>query len=280
MITKDQWQEIEALEQTCNELENIHLKLNWDMLRSRRPEQNEDFVAVRDKRIVGFLGLYIFGKKVEVCGMVHPDYRRQGIFTSLLMEALPPERTAHFTEILLNSPANSTSAKSFLNSISVTFAISEYQMTCSRARMDNLVAAPEGPASLRPAKPDDKRVLTQLDVLAFDYSQLAADQYYEATINEPSSVTYIIEYQGKTAGKVRLVYEGKVSWIYGFAIFPEFRSQGIGGHVLRLLISQETAEGKDLKLEVALNNPKAMKLYESVGFQITEVQDYYLYDLK
>ncbi|WP_068617292.1 GNAT family N-acetyltransferase [Paenibacillus tuaregi] len=279
MITKQQWMEIEQLERICNKLENIQLKLNWDMLRTRKPDQQDDYIAIRDERIVGFLGLYHFGKKMEVCGMVHPEYRRQGIFTSLLGQALPQAKRMQYHEILLNAPANSASAKGFLSSLQVEYSFSEYQMTYYRQNTEAQKAAhPENePAILRQASPEDRADLTALDVKCFDYSEFAAEQYYEATINEPDSVTYIIESGGSTAGKVRLVFEDTVSWIYGFAIYPKFRGQGIGRYILTRLIAQETAAGRDLRLEVALNNPRAMKLYESVGFIPTGVQDYYLY---
>ncbi|USB34853.1 GNAT family N-acetyltransferase [Paenibacillus sp. YPG26] len=274
MITHTQWGQIAELEQICNAHDGIHLKLNWDMLRTRREDQHDDYVAVRSGRIVGYLGLYCFGHKIEACGMVHPDYRRQGLFSSLLGQAFTRERRESVEEILLNAPANSLSAKGLLQSLDVQFAFSEYQMTCSRQN-DNYKVQPSSSAALRPAVSLDRADLIKLDELCFDYPQHAAEQYYEATIDIPNSVTYIIEADGRTAGKVRVVHEAEVSWIYGLAIYPEYRRQGLGRDTLKQLIQQAAISGRSLRLEVALNNPGAMKLYKSVGFQITEVQDYY-----
>ncbi|MNX42730.1 ribosomal-protein-alanine N-acetyltransferase [compost metagenome] len=276
MITNTQWGQIAELEQVCNRHDGIHLKLNWDMLRSRRPVQHDDYIVIRNGSIVGFLGLYCFGKKIEVCGMVHPDYRRQGHFTSMLEQSLPRERRESLEEILLNAPANSLSAKGLLKSLDVQFAFSEYQMTYFQGTEESKIHHPSS-ANLRPAAHSDRADLVRLDVLCFDYSINAAEQYYEATIDAPDSVTYIIEAGESTAGKVRIVHEAEISWIYGLAIYSEFRRQGLGRDVIQQLIQQETLSGRSLRLEVALNNPAAMKLYESVGFQITEVQDYYHY---
>ena len=44
--------------------------------------------------------------------------------------------------------------------------------------------------------------------------------------------------------------------------------------MLKQIIDQE--KERDICLEVAVKNPKALKLYERVGFQVTEMQDYYL----
>lgn len=64
-------------------------------------------------KLVGFLGLYDFGNKAEMCGMVHPDYRRQGIFTKLLEEAIRSAVERNYKVILLNSPAQSHSGTEF-----------------------------------------------------------------------------------------------------------------------------------------------------------------------
>ncbi|WP_433946526.1 GNAT family N-acetyltransferase [Paenibacillus sp. SN-8-1] len=274
MITNTQWSQIAELEQVCNLHDGIHLKLNWDMLRTRTPEQHDDYIVARNGRIVGYLGLYCFGKKIELCGMVHPDYRRQGLFSSMLEQALPRERREGLKEILLNAPANSLSAKELLKSLDVQFAFSEYQMTYL-CRNEHSIAPLPSSAALRPASHSDRADLIRLDELCFDYSKYAAEQYYEATIDAPDSVTYIIEASGRTAGKVRIVHEAEISWIYGLAIYPEYRRQGHARDTLQQLIHQETLSGRSLRLEVALNNPAAMKLYEAVGFQITEIQDYY-----
>ncbi|RUT36002.1 GNAT family N-acetyltransferase [Paenibacillus zeisoli] len=278
MLTNTQWDQIAELEQICNHHDGIHLKLNWDMLKARRPDQKDDYFVIRDEHIVGFLGLYCFGKKIEVCGMVHPDYRRQGLFSSMLEQALPRERREGLEEILLNAPANSISAKGLLQSLDVQFAFSEYQMTYLGDNEKPPKYVPGSPsAHLRPAIRSDRADLIRLDEVCFDYSKYAAEQYYEATLDAPDSVTYIIEAGDRTAGKVRLVYEDEISWIYGLAIYPEYRRQGIARQVLQQLLEQETLSGHGIRLEVALNNPAAMKLYQSVGFQVTEVQDYYRY---
>lgn len=280
MLTNTLWDQIAELEHICNRHDGIHLKLNWDMLRARRPDQNDDYYVLRDGRIVGFLGLYCFGKKLEVCGMVHPDYRRQGLFSSLLEQALSGDRTKDLEEVLLNAPANSVSAKGLLKSLDVQYAFSEYQMTCFG---DNEVPQIQVPGStlahLRPADRSDRADLIRLDELCFNYPHSAAEEYYEATIEAPDSVTYIIEAGGRTAGKVRIVHEAEVSWIYGLAVFPEYRRQGLARSALQQLIQQSALMGHCLRLEVALNNPAAMNLYESVGFEITEVQDYYRHTL-
>ena len=84
MLTKEELFAIKTLQEICEKEDSLQLKLNFDMLESRSGNRKEDFFHFEDGKLVGFLGSYYFGNKVEICGMVHPNYRRRGIFTSLL----------------------------------------------------------------------------------------------------------------------------------------------------------------------------------------------------
>ncbi|MBG9653893.1 hypothetical protein [Cytobacillus firmus] len=68
MLTKKQLDDIRSLQQISEETENIELKLNWDTLKSRPADEKN----------------LHYGKS----GMVRPDHRRKGIFTSLFNEAV------------------------------------------------------------------------------------------------------------------------------------------------------------------------------------------------
>ena len=63
-----------------------------------------DFSHYENEALIGFLAIYQFGAKYEICGMVHPSNRRQGIFTGLFNDAL--EVIPHDAKkILINAPA-------------------------------------------------------------------------------------------------------------------------------------------------------------------------------
>ena len=77
MLTKEGLFAIKMLQEICEKEDSIQLKLNFDMLESRSGNRKEDFFHFEDGKLVGFLGSYYFGNKVEICGMVHPNYRRR-----------------------------------------------------------------------------------------------------------------------------------------------------------------------------------------------------------
>ena len=76
-----------SLQNACEKVDSIELKLNWEMLR-QRVDQSMDFFYEENGELVAYLALYGFGSTVEVCGMVMPDERRNHYFSKLWREAL------------------------------------------------------------------------------------------------------------------------------------------------------------------------------------------------
>jgi ribosomal protein S18 acetylase RimI-like enzyme len=269
MLTIRQLKEIKELQDICEKHENFSLKLNWDMLKSRDIESKTDFFTYQDDRLTGFLALYPFGTKMEVCGMVHPEHRQQGIFTGLLKQA--EKQLANASEILLNAPAESYAAKHLFKTLPCTYSFTEHQMKYFHS---DILSEKEG-VEIREALPGDAEICILLDVLCFSLSKEDATLFYEQTASDQEQALFIIEYNGVPAGKVRIQTDGKESWIYGFAILPEFQRRGIGRSVLSRIIRQERKQGRDIFLEVAAENNNALTLYTSCGFIPLESQDYY-----
>ena len=64
--------------------------------------------------------------------------------------------------------------------------------------------------------------------------------------------------------------------IYGFAIDPAWQGRGIGSDVLRRICRLLMDEGaRQVGLEVAVDNDRALGLYTSTGFTEVTTEDYY-----
>ncbi|MGG1613298.1 GNAT family N-acetyltransferase [Paenibacillus sp. FSL K6-2441] len=271
------WADVEALQQRVEQHDGIALKLNWDTLHSRKEESAADLVEFREGQLVAFLGLYPFGSTLEVCGMVHPDYRRQGIFTSLLRRGLNTATLGSYPKILLNGPGNSDSAKQFLAAYPCRFEFSEYQMKYTPEA--TAVNAPSRTAqiTLRSAEAADRPLLARLDQEGFNLAAEETRLFYEKLTEEEIRQNELIVHEGEAVGKIRVSHREREAWIYGFVVTSSHRGQGIGGTALRQVVERERAKGFDVWLEVALNNPQAKKLYEQAGFRVCRSQDYYAY---
>ncbi|WP_059173671.1 GNAT family N-acetyltransferase [Bacillus sp. FJAT-27445] len=272
MLAEWQLEGIKKLQSLCEEEGGFQLKLNWDMLSARTEGKKEDFFYYESGQLVGFVGLYGFGNKVELCGMVHPEYRRKGIFTALLKEAIEEAKNRGARQILLNAPADSRSAKDFLESLSTRFYVTEYQM-----KWDGTSPPSCDGIRLRPSTDEDERLEIRLEVECFGFSEQEAAAYHKELKANSIENFYIVEANGEPVGKMRVDHPNDEAWIYGFAVLPEYQGKGIGRKALSWIISEEAKAGRPLFLEVEAKNAHALGLYESCGFQSYHAQDYYEY---
>ena len=87
-LTETEVTAIEQLIATCNNYEGLHMRLDVGALRQRQGNETNDFLYFEDGILAGYLFVEGWGgRDREVAGMVHPNYRRSGIFSSLLAAA-------------------------------------------------------------------------------------------------------------------------------------------------------------------------------------------------
>lgn len=277
MPTAETLKDIKELQQRCEEYEGISLKLNWDMLSQTSAFGDcESLVTYEDELLVGFLGLYNFGSEMEVCGMVRPGYRRRGIFTSLWNQAQTIIKRKNVSTLLLNAPAASSSGTAFLQSLPLHFHHAEYQMKWDEGSLSSAeTSSATGTVLLRPAQADETHILIKLDCGGFDMTSEEAVKYYDLQNQEGAEEHIMIEMDGQPVGKMRLWTENNESWICGLTVNEKLRGQGIGRSALLQTIERERKNYNGVNLEVSLDNPNALKLYESCGFVVQNKQDYF-----
>ncbi|WP_339229005.1 GNAT family N-acetyltransferase [Oceanobacillus sp. FSL K6-2867] len=221
MLTKEYLHDIKRLQLLCEANDQITLKLNWDMLQNRETDEKNDFFLYDNNEFIAFLGLYGFGNKAEICGMVKPEYRRKGIFSKLLDEALEVCKTRKYKEVLLNAPAASATAKSFLKAIPCEHSSTEYQMKWSFMELHE-----EKDVLIRTSLTDqDLKAEIQLDISCFDFMEDEAVDYNRRIRKDGNQQFFIIESDEKIVGKIRVAHEGKEARIYGFLFFLNFREK-------------------------------------------------------
>jgi ribosomal protein S18 acetylase RimI-like enzyme len=275
VLTKKQLDDIHSLQQICEEAENIKLKLNWDTLKSRPADEKSDYFHYdKSGNLLGFLALYSFGP-VELCGMVHPDHRRKGIFCSLFNEAA--KQLTEASKLLINAPAASESAKGFIKSFPCTYSFSEYQM---KRYKSSKIGAINPEVTMRKAVSSDMNFINHLDTVCFNIPKEEAEAFNNKHLDCENEKTFIIEYKRVKSGKIRVQTEEDAAWIYGFAVDPAFQRKGIGRSALTNVVNLQHSRGFNwVHLEVAAENDHALSLYKSCGFEPYGTQDYYEFDL-
>ncbi|OQB24134.1 MAG: Acetyltransferase YpeA [Firmicutes bacterium ADurb.Bin182] len=261
---------IRELETACRKNEKLCMKLNYDMLEERTADERNDFFCCKDELLTGYLGLYGFGAHVELTGMVHPEYRRQGIFRTLFQSAKDECIKRGVKRLLLITEKDNAPGLGFCLSTGARYSFSEYRMVFSKK--DVQIHSGHG-LVIRKAGQEDRAELALLDEICFKRINEDTDTKKE---DEKGRNVYIAELEGKVIGKVGIAQEDEAGYVFGFCIDPAFRRRGYGRSLLTYVMSMLISDGfSTIILEVETENENALYLYESCGFQRATVYDYY-----
>ena len=80
----------------------------------------------------------------------------------------------------------------------------------------------------------------------------------------------IIEREGRPAGALWLQSKPDSIYVHELQVLPEHQGRGIGTAVVRLLIDGASSRNVSVTLSVLAANPRAKRLYERLGFEVTE----------
>ncbi|MFB1081662.1 GNAT family N-acetyltransferase [Jeotgalibacillus sp. JSM ZJ347] len=263
--------EVTVLKTICEQFDGVQLKLNENTIESGQGVKI--FLHTESGQLIGFLGVYELGATAEVCGMVHPDFRRQGIFTALLTKAFRFMSEAGYKTVLLNTPASSASGQAFIQKTDAVYKMTEYQMKWDQT----VIAVPSEKLTLRKAQPADRAFQIDLDADGFSIPREEVEQFFDGESANESTTSYMIEWEGQPAGKLRVHVMNDQYWLYGFVVSNSLRGKGIGKNALLSVLHLLQEDGREIHLEVEAENKGPLKLYESCGFQVYHAQDYYTY---
>ncbi|WP_298845985.1 GNAT family N-acetyltransferase [Clostridium sp.] len=293
---------IRSLCAICYKKQKTYLKLELDLKRSQRKKITKDeafleFLYYENKILVGYLGVCNFGgNSVEISGMVHPDFRRRGIFRKLYLMAKEEWQKISQAEILVLCDHTSISGLTFINSIGGEYVSSEYKMGLNRKNLEANINNKQENSSLvklRLATIEDAAEIDSQTSIYFGKPQNEIDDTavnMDKVVNEGKEalensfiqqgnnfISYMALLKEEIIGKVHISIINKEGFIYGFGMLPAFRGKGYGREVL--LATLDILREKDVDnvfLEVARQNKNALGLYESCGFEEVSVMDYYV----
>jgi ribosomal protein S18 acetylase RimI-like enzyme len=293
-MSEEQLEAVERLEAAC--AGDGRLKLEWPTLRTRPTEgPARDFLFAGesnrdgddDGEIVGFLGLYNFGPGLtEICGMVRPDRRRQGIFTALLTAAegsvMKYEKPAPDgrLERLLVVDRRSESGQGFAAARRGTIEHSEYEMVRVESTIDLEQFRRYDELGVRPARESDRRVLSTVLASAFSTGEDVATDLADRLVSIEGTTAVV--WRGAPVGMLRAAVTGSgdeaSAEVSGFAIAEEYRGRGFGHQVLAEVLETLDRSGvSKVSLDAATNNARALGLYLDLGFEQVGAMDYYAY---
>jgi ribosomal protein S18 acetylase RimI-like enzyme len=267
--------EIEALANACNVYEQLDLKLNWNMLRSRPRNETNDFLYYDQGELVGYLALFSFNaREAEVSGMVLPQRRRQGIFTTLLEAARKECRQRRLPALLFIIEHTSASGQSLAISLHSQYEHSEYKMILEK--IISSVQFSHTPLQFRQAQPEDIPALKHITAVSFGMPDGEVDWYTEKKMHDLSCLYYVAFVDDICVGKIDVIFRDREAFILGFGVLPAYQRRGYGRQILLQTLQMIQKKGDyQVMLEVESKNEHALELYLSCGFKQTARYDYY-----
>jgi ribosomal protein S18 acetylase RimI-like enzyme len=269
-LSPDQLEAIAELERRVVAHDGGRLKLEWGRLRRRSGERAEDVLAWDDGRLVGFTGLYGPGApQIELAGMVDPAHRRREIGGRLLDAALVLSAAAGAREPLLIVPRQSAGGRTLAEHHGARLDHSEHALVLRGEPTEG----PRDPRlSIRIAERRDLPAIMALMSSGFGFAP--PDTAERMTAEGVRS--FVVEREGRVIGTLRAQLEGDTAGVYGFAVDPHWRGQGIGSDALRRTCRELRERGaRTVGLEVEVENDRALHLYTSLGFEPVITEDYW-----
>lgn len=283
-LTDEMAVQITALEKSCVDYDGIALKLEREYKLACAKEANEanaesneknEFFAWFGDRLVGYIGICGFGgSTMEVNGMVEPDFRKHGIFTSLF-ESVKEEWLRRSTlPMLLLTDRKSTEGQAFVRKTGAVHAHSEFEMFLDTNK--NTVSSTSERIILRKATNEDAKDVAYQNGIYFGESMEDKPLIMPEEEAKRGLTIYIAEVGQNVIGKVNLQRTGDLGAIFGLGVLPEFRGRGLGRALLLTAIETFKMEGYEkVMLQVEAMNDTALSLYLSCGFEVTSTMDYF-----
>jgi RimJ/RimL family protein N-acetyltransferase len=84
----------------------------------------------------------------------------------------------------------------------------------------------------------------------------------------PDSVTSVITAYGVDVGRLRVVRTSDLVELAGLQLLPAHQGRGIGTRIVRDLMAEASASGREFGLSVEQDNPRARAMYERLGLVV------------
>ncbi len=275
--------EIRELESLCNKHDNTHYQLFLE--NTLNEDRNMDFIFVyRDKgKIISMMLLFFPDiKEVKLYGFTNPDYRRNGLFTSLFNKVRDSFNTCLNSSYLFSCDQDSESGMNFINKMDTELKEIEYMMELDRDHFKEYINSKrkkEYQIKMEYGSMDQLNDISLISCSVYGEDNHKSSDFVSQTIKSDNKEQMIGVKNGKILGVCTFGTEDDFVIISGMGIDPVFQGKGYGRELLdQVLLSAVKKYKCSIKLEVSSINNKALNLYKSVGFIQNESYGYYRYN--
>ena len=246
--------------------------------------QEDIFVAEFDGELVGDLSIILEPEiqRALLEGRVHPQHRRKGIATELFSRGLQRVRECGIKSAQVSVLETNDTARDFLSHLAFNFIRYFLEMQLDMQRVQ-LPRPEQGATSSRRLRSGEEVLLTALQNRCFAgtwgfHPNTTEEIAYRLNMHGRSPKDVILTYiEDKPVGYCWTIISSEENskrdknkgLIHMLGVDPEYRQQEIGKVILLSGLKVLKAKAVDkVELTVDSENPAAISLYESVGFEM------------
>lgn len=282
-FTPEQFTELQTLIDACNQHDGYMPKVYIDCLHKRSGDLAKDFFCYDGDKLIAYLGAFEFHEReLEICTLVHPDYRRQGVLRKLIAET--KSLIYYLSSKTLNFPCHhdAVAGKTFLQSLHANLIYSEYTMNLPELATRQFDAIPNPEIDIIHASEQDIPIIASLDQRCFESHYLDAVRHLNESIHSDLRIIWLAKLRGEVIGKIHIYQESQgLGYIHDFCVAPEHQGRGYGSEILHLaLVELQKIHFHTISLDVKCHNAGAIKIYQRQGFQTDSIYDFWRVELK
>ena len=262
--TKDQLFE---LVQSCHVTDGTYRLPYLDNAYNFNVDMPAFFLANLDHQTVGFLSVYADEPgQAEVSVYVLPDYRRQGIASTLLQEFSKVAEKYDLSQIEYISEAkfladHTTFAEKF------DYDLKETEIWLEQAAGTFPEEDKEGVEVLL----GRKGMIAEIAAFQSQIFEMPMDtalHYASQALESPDSLLYVLKKDGQIVASCSVDISFGSNHLFALAVDQAFQGQGLGSHLVSFILNDLSGRnGQVCQIVVEAQNIGALRLYERLGFK-------------
>lgn len=274
-IDSETYKEINEL---CN-VAQVHDEVNYynvlNMMFCTKSEATGFFVLVYDDQTdqlvavasaIDMMGLHTY----EWSLLVAPKYRQLGLGTALFTELQNAFSIRNIEgQLALCVEAPNVDFRRFIEKKGYMYSFSDITLACEAVQSST-------PYMIRPYEEKDRTSLVLILMRSFGDLEEEAHDLIDFNTSSPDLTMWVMEVENKVVGTITTRVVDCAQWITAVAIDLEEQGKGYGTALLNWSKNKAFQEQlKRVKLEVEIDNVRALSVYEKAGFTKCTQIDYF-----
>lgn len=261
------------LAELCEEYDKSSPCIQWKHDLNAHKGMESWFLAYEEETVVGILAIFgPFTEEIEITGCVHPQKRQRGIWKDLLLAAMIVTEAFPIKRILYVCDRSSKVGGSYIQGLRLRIQHTEYAMKLNKES----ILPSTTPISVRLATQEDINAMALVGADSFGETVEDSKHFLEAAFQSEHRKPYCGVVQGEIVSICALTYVENSIGINGLGVPKSKQGKGYGKATIVALLKQIISDERDIVLDVDSSNKVAYPLYLSLGFQETQIVDYWL----